>query len=626
MQADPFQVGDVLKDPKRFIVPIYQRTYSWTAKGQLERFFNSVEDKAGERLAGMESAFPHYMGAVLLSPRGKFAFGTIPVLDVVDGQQRLTTYQLVLSALRDLAKSIGAVPIADQLSTFLINADSPHMKDPKSERYKLQASAYDRALSRDLVDLDQNELRAKYVEAFYKNGRIRESAPLPLLAWWYFRTEAAAFVEDAGNGDPVTRLTALVQAVLEDFRVIVITLDPTDDAQVIFETLNSGGEPLAAMDLVRNDVFHRAIRRGEDADTLLEKRWSVFEDPFWKEVATQGRIKKPRIDFFLAHTLAATTGKEVLLTELYARYKAYVAEHGFATVDAELSSLIRYAPTYRTLVSPQGSGNLQDLARQLDVFDMSTAFPLVFVIAEGAPDEETARRLYALVSSYVIRRALCGLTAKAYNNTLLRVTSTLLTQGVSVASFAAAFADSEGDTVRFPTDDELATAIASRMQYKAMPTPRLAYILGQLERASLDKFDETVGLRSDLTIEHVLPDKWAEHWPLPDGTRSPMDYIVPADDPRHPFIARRQVLKHSLGNLTLLTPAGNPHLGNRPFTDPDAEVGISKREALRKSLLKMNQEIAESETWGEAQILFRAGKLTERAISLWPHPNRAGLP
>jgi uncharacterized protein with ParB-like and HNH nuclease domain len=90
---------------------------------------------------------------------------------------------------------------------------------------------------------------------------------------------------------------------------------------VIFETLNSGGKPLAAMDLVRNDVFHRANRRNEDQAALLEKHWSVFEQPFWKQEQTQGRIKKPRIDFFLGHVLAAEQGKVVALGELFSEYK-----------------------------------------------------------------------------------------------------------------------------------------------------------------------------------------------------------------------------------------------------------------------------------------------------------------
>ncbi len=120
MKADPFQIGDVLKDRRRFVVPIYQRTYAWTKGRQLERFFDSLRDKAEERLTGEHTAFPHYMGALLLSPRGKFAFGAIPVLDVVDGQQRLTTYLILLAALRDLAREHKAAIFAGQLGTFLL--------------------------------------------------------------------------------------------------------------------------------------------------------------------------------------------------------------------------------------------------------------------------------------------------------------------------------------------------------------------------------------------------------------------------------------------------------------------------------------------------------------------------
>ncbi len=620
MKADPFQIGDVLKDPKRFVVPIYQRTYAWTKGRQLERFFESLRDKAQERLAGDQPTFPHYMGALLLSPRGKFTFGTIPVFDVVDGQQRLTTYQILLAALRDLANQHGATMLAEQLSTFLLNADTPLMKDRKVERYKLHATEFDRALSRDLVDLSRDELRAKYVAAFYKKGTIKEDAPLPLRAWWYLREQAEGFMHADDNGDPIARLNALSAAMLEDFRVIVITLDDTDDAQVIFETLNSGGEPLAAMDLVRNDVFHRAIRRDEDPEELMEKRWSVFENPFWKQETVQGRIRKPRIDFFLAHTLAAETGKEVLLTELYARYKSYVATQRFPSVDAELDSLVRHAPTYRMLAAPEGDGPLTTLARELIVFDVSTAYPLVFVIAAGAPDETVESELYSLISSYVVRRALCGLTNKAYNNTFLRVAAHLRTHGVTRENFASVFADSEGDSVKFPTDADVMAAIEERPQYASMPASRLAYILGMLERASRTKFDETIGLRPDLTIEHVLPDKWMEHWPLPDGSTAPIIGGVAADDPRSNPIATRDRAKHTLGNLTLLTLAGNPRLGNRPFTVADDVVGISKREALRSSLLKMNQEIAAEPEWAETQIQARARTLASRAIAVWPYP------
>src|SRR5438067_469516 len=150
MDAKPLSIGKILSERQRFVVPIYQRTYSWTIKRQLDPFLEQVEAKATDRLNGSRSAFSHYMGALLVIPEG-----------------------------------------------------------------------------------------------------------------------AADATEQA------RRLLALSTALFEDFRLIVITLSKEDDAQVIFQTLNSGGEPLAAMDLVRNDVFHRASRRNEDVEKLMEERWSV---------------------------------------------------------------------------------------------------------------------------------------------------------------------------------------------------------------------------------------------------------------------------------------------------------------------------------------------------------------
>ena len=608
MKADPFQVGEVLKDPKRFVVPIYQRTYTWKIKPHLETFFAQVEAKADERLAE-NGQFPHYMGAVLVIPRGSYAFGRMAVLDVVDGQQRLTTFQIFLAALRDLARTLGETQTADLLGSLLVNPEGPQMHD-RIERYKLYPTAYDRKLYFDLIDLDFDGLREKYRQAFYANGGVRSNAELLLQAWGFFREEAAAFINAADDEARIDRLNALSAALLEGFQVIVITLGEDDDAQVIFETLNAGGEPLAAMDLVRNDVFHRADRAGEDVEALMERRWSSFEEPFWKESGTRGRIKKPRIDFFLSDTLAAETGREILLTELYAHYKRFVVERQFVSVDAELAMLLKHAPTYHELVDPSGENALAWLGRELAVFDVTTAYPLIFVIeASDAPDDEKAA-LYRLILSYVLRRMICGLTAKNYNNVFLRIGAQLRETGVSVAAGAEAFAMLSGDTARFPNDQEFRDAIATRRQYGNIQQHRLRHILSELERAAWDKFDERASLREDLTIEHVLPDVWATHWPLPDGTRVPPDLMTGMSETHLKLIAEREALKHTLGNLTLLTDARNPALSNLDFT--------LKRDKLRESRLKLNYEIAEMPDWTAERIRARANRLADLAINVWP--------
>jgi uncharacterized protein DUF262 len=298
MDARPLSVVIVLQDQKRFVVPVYQRTYEWTVDKQIGAFFEQVEAKANLRISGGGQGLPHYMGALLLMPR-PHTFGSLHVFDVVDGQQRLTTFQIFLAALKDLAASLEQGAISQQINPYLLNTDPALMRDEREERYKLHTTAYDRPLYRKLIDLGHDGLREAYPDHFYKKGTIKSGqAPKPLNAYWFLRQEAEEFVTTNGEASVAARLSALASALLEDMRVIVITLGAEDDAQVIFETLNSGGEPLAAMDLVRNDVFHRALRRDENVETLMEDRWRTFEQPFWKEVVSQGRLNKPRIDFF----------------------------------------------------------------------------------------------------------------------------------------------------------------------------------------------------------------------------------------------------------------------------------------------------------------------------------------
>ena len=611
MKADPFQIGDVLRNPKRFVVPIYQRTYAWKTKPHLETFFDQVEAKAEERLQG-DGHYPHYMGAILVIPRGAYAFGRLEVLDVVDGQQRLTTFQLFLAALRDLARALEQPQISDLLGGLLVNPEGPQLRE-HFERYKLFPTAYDRKLYCDLVDLDHGGLRKKYSESFYKNGKVLEAAELPLRAWGFLRSEAEEFINQAGPEERAPRLVALSQALLEDIQVIVITLSEQDDAQVIFETLNAGGEPLAAMDLVRNDVFHRAARAGEDVEVLMESRWRAFEEPFWKEIATRGRLKKPRIDFFLSDTLAAETRREILLTELYAGYKNFVKERDFKTVDAELELLLKHLPTYRKLVQPVGQGVLEQIARDLAVFDVGTAYPLVFMVEASDSSEEDKASLYKLILSYVMRRLLCGLASKAYNNVFLRVASQLAAEGISFANGITAFSALTGDNMRFPDDAEFRRNILERKQYGNIQQHRLRHILGKFELAARDKYDEQTSLPDDLTIEHVLPEIWMEHWPLSDGSKAPSDLMTGMSEAQIKSIARREALKHTLGNLTLLTDARNPSLGNQSFA--------TKRAKLARSLLKSNQSIAALPDWTEMDIERRGGELGDLAVRIWPGLN-----
>ncbi|NII58337.1 DUF262 domain-containing protein [Sphingomonas aerolata] len=621
MDAKPLSVGKILSERQRFVVPIYQRTYAWTNR-ELEPLFEQVIGKSDELLKTGKVAFSHYMGALLLIPDADPVFGRIQAFNVVDGQQRLTTFHLCFAALRNLAGHYGEQGISAQLSDLVVHSSNTPMREPAIERYKLEPTAYDRALFRDLIDLDRPELKARYPDAFYKNGNMRPAAPAALWAYDFFWWSAEAYITEDGSLDRAKaddaavisqRLLALSTVLFEHFRLIVITLSADDDAQVIFETLNSGGKPLAAMDLVRNDVFHRASKRGESQQLLLENHWSVFEKPFWKQEATQGRIKKPRIDFFLGHALAAEQGKSVALGELFAEYKSFVARAGFSDMASELRALTRYTPTYAMLAEPTGNSSLARLGRRLNIFDVSTAFPLALSIAASDAADDEKARLYDLIASYVVRRALCYLTPKNYNNVFVEIAAYLKTNEVNEAALAGYFAGkATSDTVRFPDNLELAAAIHQRPQYGWIPQNRLRLILEELEFAARDKFNINGNLQDGLSIEHVMPQSWRAHWPLQSGASAPADDTLITDDAVRLAIKKREALIHGLSNLTLLTPPANSQVSNGGFD--------SKRARLNDSLLKTNVAIAAEAVWDEDAMERRADALSHLAAQVWPYP------
>jgi len=614
VKADPISVGKVLTENHRFVVPIYQRTYAWSEKRQLEPLFAQIEAKAEERLKKGKADFPHYMGSLLVIPEGEATFGRVQAFDIVDGQQRLTTFHLCFAALRDVARSWEFEDLVTKLEGLLLHGKDVSESDKKYGRYKLQPTAFDREYFRDAIDLTRNEIRVKYPTLFHKNGKlIKGSAPFSIAAYWYFITRAEGFIA-VDKVSARDRLLALTDAIFQNFHFIVITLSKEDDPQVIFATLNTGGEPLAAMDLVRNDVFLRASRNQEDEESLMKKYWLTFEDAFWKAEHTQGRIRKPLMDFFLAHTLAAESGELVSLTELYVEYKKFSKRNVEQTISEELSSITGYAPLYRELIDPKESSPLYQLSKRLGEFDLSTAYPLILLIAASKAEPDTKQAIYSLIGSYIIRRALCGLTAKNYNIAFLDIVSHMRIHGVSVERFASATdLKRNSEAAKFPTDDEVRDAVTNRGQYGRIPSHRLSFLIEELELASRDKFAASEGIRPGLSIEHIMPQQWQEHWrELPSKRLAPVVGGVPADEAMANEMAERNRLIHTLANLSLLTPPANSSAGNSNFD--------AKKPRLLDALLRMNLDIVKEQEWGESQINERAKVLANLAVKIWPAP------
>jgi hypothetical protein len=592
MDAKDHPVISVLGDQKRFMVPIYQRQYAWGDE-RWNAFWDDLVAKAEETFEA-KPKFQHYMGALIIAPGADgYTVGTTPRVQVVDGQQRLTTFQLFLATIRHVASGMTFADIGESVQNYLFNRPMTGDKDSDAKlslSLRPRTKGYFTNLLRAVGRLYEKITHTCSIKRVLSRGDI---SPAAVRAFDFFRLKIEDYVRfglyDPQEEKPTVeddvalrrrRLQALLEALLNHLKLVVITLDESDDAQVIFETLNSKAEPLLAMDLVRNNIFHRAEAQGEDSQTLFESKWRVLDGPFWKSDSPRAKPRRPRIDHFLSHALTAQTGNEISLRELYAEYRSFTRPKGkprFTTVEGELEALIRFAPIYRTLEEAGVDTALGRLGAKLQVWEVATAYPLVFTIAAANVEDAEKEALYRLIYSYLVRRAICGLTPKNLNKNFPRMVAILLEHGISPAAFAKAFAGQTGPAVRFPTDEEFRGAILNNPIYNwILKKERLADILWELELKVRTKFQVGTPRPPGMSIEHVLPQSWVKHWPLPDGRMAPSD-VAGGDKDMLSAIATRQSALHTLGNLTLITVPGNTAASSRAFTE--------KKEWLKKAFL-----------------------------------------
>ena len=651
MDADEFKVTDVLSRNERFVVPLYQRQYQWhdcRDGNRTSAFWQDVASKAGDVLDG-RARFEHYMGALLLAPGAtKRAFGMTPIAQVVDGQQRLTTFLILLSAIREIAREEQFEDIIDECNKYLFNEPGKSDTD-EFVRFKLTPTPVDREIFFDILDQPLSHVRQTYREkgAYWGRGVPINTGLRALRSYEFFVAQVVDFVMSGpGDDDEVDineessdeqaaqnhgdrevahrRLSALLEALVFHLKLIVITLDEGDDAQVIFETLNSAGQPLLAMDLVRNNIFHRAEaqyhddneteQQGNDnarqrAERLYQKVWAPFDDAWWRMSAPFARPQRPRIDHFLANVLTAETGERTTVRELYAEYRAWATPNRrprFEAVEDELAILNKHAPAYKTL---EGNGNGDEiitcLGERLRTWQQTTAYPIAFQIADKDVDGGEREEIAKMLDSYLTRRALCDLTPKNLNRLFPRLANAFRRDGISVETAIHFFDEQDSPTTRFPDDAELRTSVLEKRAYSRIPSRLLSDILWALELASRTPKTEATS-RPTLWVEHVMPVSWEEHWPLLDENGDPID----DEDLRY---WKRKSDIHTLGNLTIVTESLNRSLSHMPFSE-------KKIQLVEYSNLTLNRRIAEHQVWDESSIARRGETLASLACAIWPVP------
>lgn len=629
MKSETITIQNIFQDRRQYCVPFYQRAYVWTLRDQWEQLWDDIRDKAEVRFA-KGKVTPHFLGAVVLDPQPRDGLIGVDVLHIIDGQQRLTTLQFVLGAVLLTLRRAGFENLMSVVTACARNGNPETMRNVAVEIFKVWPTFRDqRAFTLALEANTLDELRKRFPLNFTKTGSLKQVGadhPPALAALWYF----TICFENWIGADPerkADRAEALILAILRDLKIVSILLDPEDDAQVIFETLNGRGAQLHATDLIRNYLFMRADRDGADSQMLYDKQWSPFESAYWAEDQRRGRMKKPRLEWLIHASLQAELHEEIDLSRLYFEYRRFVTqnEEPLPARD-QLLTLTKYAQHYKELVAGSGDMPIARFGRRIAPYDITTLHPLALMISTSPATDEEKSEMFGDLVSYLVRRAVCGLTAKNYNNVFIATLRQLHSAGINPGVLRSLMAASTGEASRWPEDAEFRSAcLTAPLYFGRVETPKIRAILTELEaflRTTVRSEEPVLPDLSQLDVDHIMPRSWVSHWPLSDGTSATgaetatVELLsrsgMPLND-RQKQISDRQAGIATLGNLSLLNLSVNREAQNFVF--------VKKRDLLiANTNLRLNIPLISLPTWDEAAIAKRGEQLADAAVKIWPGP------
>lgn len=398
----------------------------------------------------------------------------------------------------------------------------------------------------------------------------------------------------------------LVDAI-ERLCVIDITLDPSDDAQLIFESLNSTGLDLSEADKIRNFVLMN----------LDQEYQELYYDKYWNAVEVNTDYE---VSDFIRYYLAAITGKTPAKSKVYQTFRTFSRQRYHAPemdglrIDtaALLGDMLTYSAHYHSCIHPDAeSGAVGRRLANLRNLEATVAHPYLLNLLEyrraGKIDDAEAAETLGIVEAYVFRRWVCSAPSNALNKIFEALHGEAekgVATGADYADVVAYLLTHKGGTGRFPDDAEFANAVRTRDFYRI--GNRKFYLYDKLENGdSKERVDVIGGLESgDFSVEHVMPQTLSDAWRSELGED--------AD------VVHEQWL-HRIANLTLT--AYNSDYSNRPF-----EQKRDMAKGFRASGFRMNQWIAEQPSWGEDQLERRSERLVAQFLELWPMPQSSYVP
>ncbi len=600
MHAESRTLRVVFEATVRLLVPLFQRPYVWKQEDNWEPLWDSIKIVADRRLAG-DNVRPCFLGAIVLEQL-KTETGEVGVRRVIDGQQRLTTLQLAIAAIRDICKAKGSKSYHEAFKRLSENFD-PSKKTPESI-FKVWPTNVDREHFRRTMTAGSIELLEGQcnVKAGTKNfGHLIPNC------YKYFHNQVLEWLDEGERESLDDRLKILYSAIQEDLVLVVVDLGEGDDPQLIFETLNALGTPLQPADLVKNFLFHQAQDQGAKIEDLYAHIWRPFDDKvsYWREEVRQGRLKWSRIDLYLAHYLTLLRKDVVSMTHLFAEFREYFTNGNDATAEDHIRQLRNYADVYHGFDQYPEDSREGLFFNRLEALDTSMVIPVLLETLREPGSNEDKDLFLDYLESYLVRRAVCCLTYKNYNRLFVELIKHLSSTSFSAPELLTFLLTRKGESAGWPTDDEFREAFCGYKVYTRMKRSRTRMVLEAIERELRDGKSENISIREKLTIEHIMPKEWRPNWPLPNDT--------PLED----LMKRDEMLNH-FGNLTLVTKKLNPALSNAPWIEKKAAI-------MQHSALALNRKLQPASQWDETTIADRSEEMFQLALKIWPRPSSAGV-
>lgn len=563
MKATEAKLLDFLKKSQQFVIPIYQRTYSWTEADCRQLWADIIRTGADDKLTS------HFVGSIVYIEKGLSNLTSQEPMLVIDGQQRLTTLTILLAALAqalDRLEESKREPVDGFSPRKLRNYYLVNPEEDGERHYKLLLTQTDKHSLIALVGGDAQPITPSL--------RVTENFALfeSLIAFC--------------KGDLVVLCRGLAKLVMVD----VALTRGQDNPQLIFESMNSTGRELSQADLIRNFILMG----------LEPKLQTRLYEQFWRpmEVAFGQEGYGSHFDAFMRHYLTVKTGVIPRQDEVYAAFKLHAKSSEAAGLDVEawVKDIRDYARYFCAMaLGAETDAALKLVFQDLRELKVDVAYPFLLELyhdyATGVLPQADFVSAVRLAEAYVFRRAICNIPTNSLNKTFAtfgkalkkdRYLESIQAQLLLLPSYR-----------RFPTDDEFWRDMQVRDLYNFRSRSYWLRRLenhGRKERVPVDEY----------TIEHVLPQN--------ENLSSAWKEALGAEWQRI-----QKTWLHTLGNLTLTG-------YNSEYSDHSFPAKRDMHGGFRESPLKVNQGLGQLKVWDEAAIKARAEKLAALASDVWKAP------